>query len=80
MEILAINWDHRVEEGFLFFFFFHLKKSKFIKFQFEFEVLWNIQVGNIADGHKDETKRDLHKGKESGLFINELNHQISFEQ
>lgn len=37
-------------------------------------------MGNIADGHKDETKRDLHKGKESGLFINELNHQISFEQ
>lgn len=41
---------------------------------------WNIQVGNIADGHKDETKRDLRKGKESGLFTNELNHQISFEQ
>lgn len=37
-------------------------------------------MGNIADGHKGETKRDLHKGKESGLFINELNHQISFEQ
>lgn len=37
-------------------------------------------MGNIADGHKDETKRDLHKGNESGLFINELNHQISFEQ
>ena len=29
---------------------------------------------------KDETKRDLRKGKESGLFTNELNHQISFEQ
>lgn len=48
MEALAINCNHRIEAV-----SFSFKENKFIKFQIEFDVTWNVHMEDLEDGQKD---------------------------